>query len=93
MLGSKEYTNHFINIKINKIIIGVKSIGQKLVGIIFLTLLYIGSIISDTNFGLILSQTKLNQDKIISIIIINLIMSVNNNIDNRIVVIIFYLLI
>ena len=87
MLGSEEYTNHFINIRINKIIIGVKSIGQKLVGIIFLTLLYIRSIISDTNFGLILSQTKLNQDKIISIIIINLIMSVNNNIDNKIVVI------
>lgn len=93
MLGSEEYTNHFINIRINKIIIGVKSIGQKLVGIIFLTLLYIGSIISDTNLGLILSQTKLNQDKIISIIIINLIMSVNNNIDNKIVVIIFCLLI
>jgi hypothetical protein len=46
--------------------IGVKSIGQIDVGIIFLIFLYKGSIISHINLGLIFNQNIVNQDKITS---------------------------
>jgi hypothetical protein len=70
-------------------IIGVKSTGQKLVGIIFFIFLYIGSKISLINFGLIFSQNKVNQDKITSNIIIYEIISRNIIIAKIIEVIIF----
>ena len=60
---------HFINISKKITIIGVKSIGQKVVGIIFFIIEYNGSIISATNFGLKFNQNNTNQDSITSKII------------------------
>lgn len=57
------------------ITIGVKSIGQIVVGTYFFIFLYNGSITSAKNFGLILSQNNWSQDKITSaktIYVINL---------------------
>lgn len=51
-------------------IIGVKSSGQNDVGIILFIKLYIGSIISATNFGLNLIQKSISQESITSINII-----------------------
>lgn len=48
-------------------IIGVKSIGQNVVGIIDFIKLYIGSMISAINFGLYLTQNKISHDRITSI--------------------------
>ena len=57
--------------------IGVKSIGQILVGIISFIFLYKGSMISEINFGLIFIQNMDNQDKTTSAKTIYLIISKN----------------
>lgn len=61
---------HFKKYKKRTITIGVKSKGQKFVGIIFFTKLYIGSIISAINWGLKFIPKTQIQDKITSIITI-----------------------
>jgi hypothetical protein len=58
--------NHKINDISTRITIGVKSIGQIVVGIYFFTILYNGSIIEDKNCGLIFNQNIWSHDKIIS---------------------------
>lgn len=68
--GFKIIINHLIKYKIKIITIGVKSNGQNDVGIIDFTKVYIGSIISAINFGLIFNHKSDNQDKITSIKII-----------------------
>lgn len=70
--------------------IGVKSKGPKVVGRVFLTFKYIGSIISAMNLGLILNHNKFIHDKITSNITIYDIIS-NKIINAKSIVIIIFL--
>jgi hypothetical protein len=73
-------------------IIGVKSTGHIVVGNIFLTVLYKGSIISAINLGLILNQNKVNHDKTTSNIIIYETISKNIMIVNSNCIFYFFIL-
>jgi hypothetical protein len=80
-----------MKIIIKNIIIGVKSKGHIFAGIFFLIKEYIGSIISDINFGLTFNQKITSHDNIISIITIHCIISRKMSIQKIIIsIIIFY---
>lgn len=74
-----------------RITIGVKSIGQTVVGIYFFTFLYIGSIIEDKNSGLIFNQNIWSHDKMISAKIIYFIKVKNMKIGIIKFIFLFYL--